>query len=79
MSPALEGIKRREDGPMVVPKASSESRCHKFSNPHRESVTRVVPSPIFHNNSRRTLPISPSKNGCDIGTAGNDRSSNYPR
>lgn len=23
---------------MVVPKASSESRCHKFSNPHRKSV-----------------------------------------
>jgi len=39
MNPALEGIKRRDDGPMVVPKASSESRCHIFSNPHWESVT----------------------------------------
>ncbi len=38
MGMALEGIRRRGDGPMVVPKASPESRCHKFSNPHWESV-----------------------------------------
>ena len=38
MSVALEGMKRRGDGPMVVPKASPESRCHRFSTSHPESV-----------------------------------------
>lgn len=38
MCPALGGIRRRWDGPMVVPKASPESRCQKFSTPHWESA-----------------------------------------